>query len=62
MSYKNAWLIVEKKGTAQYKLNIQNVMKGEGGQWTDVAWAGAASFMVLSISQNLEVEFPPGFF
>lgn len=62
MGYKNVWLIGEKKGTAQCKLNIQNVMKGEGGQWLDAAWAGAASFMVLSISQNFEVEFLPDFF
>lgn len=57
MGCKNIWLTVEGKGTAQCKLNILNVMEGEEMQHEQ----GLALFMVLSISQNLEVEFPPDF-
>lgn len=58
MGFKNTWLIVEGKGAAQCKLNMLNVMEGE------VMWheQGPALFVVFSISQNLEVEFPPDFF
>lgn len=39
MGCNNVWLLVEreKKGTARYNLNIQNVTKGTGGQQTAVA-------------------------
>lgn len=58
MGNKNVWLIVEERGTAQCKLNMLNVMEGEE-MWHE---QGPALFMVFSISQNLEVEFPPDFF
>lgn len=41
---------------------MQNVMKGEGEQAIDATLAGAASIMVLSISQSLEVELPADLF
>lgn len=58
MGNKNIWLFMEGKGTAQCKLNMLNVMEGEEVQQEQ----GPALFMVLSISQNLEVEFPADFF
>lgn len=58
MGYKNIRLIVEGKGTAQCKLNMLNVMESEEIQHEQ----GPALFVVFSISQNLEVEFPPDFF
>lgn len=58
MGYKIVWLIVEEKGTAQCKFNMLSVMEGEE-MWHE---QGHALFVVFSISQNLEVEFPPDFF
>lgn len=53
MGYKNVWLIVEEKGTAQCKWSMLNMMEGEE-MWHEQE---AALFVVFSISQNLEVEF-----
>lgn len=58
MGYKNIWLVVEGKGTAQCKLNMLNVLEGEEMSHE----RGSALSVVFSISQNLEVEFPPDFF
>lgn len=58
MGYKNVWLIVEEEWTTQCKLNMLSVMEGKKMCHEQ----GPALFVVFSISQNLEVEFPPGFF